>query len=89
MERTYSDPYLESIDTQDMDEIAAVLPDTVQRAHEHWDTNPKHPAYYRPDAPKKRKSTARSQTANTTPGTRQPAPPKPESVEIIATPTLL
>ena len=84
VERTYADPYLESVPSTEVETIAAEIPGIVERATERWDHNPKYPNHFQSDQKKKKKTT--------TPATAQPpadTATKTERAEIHQTPMLL
>ena len=85
VERTYADPYMESVPGDRIEDIAAVLPEAVQRAKDLWSVRPRHPDYFRPaqQVAKKsgRKNQAKQQTPSESAGENTAPAAAPEAAE--------
>ena len=62
VQRTSSDPHIESFDDHDLSELTQEAPAVVERARAKWEDEPKYPAHERP-APLARRQNRRGQAA--------------------------
>ena len=62
VQRTSSDPHIESFDDLDESGLTQEVSAVIERARARWEDDPKHPAYERP-APPARRRTRRQQDA--------------------------
>ena len=56
VQRTSSDPYIESFDDPDLAGVTHEVPAVIERARARWEDAPKHPAYERPAPPARRQN---------------------------------
>ena len=56
VQRTSSDPHIESFDDLDESVLAQEVLAVVERAKAKWEDTPKHPAHIRPDPPARRRN---------------------------------
>ena len=56
VQRTSSDPYIESFDDPDLSGLTREALAVVERARDRWEEAPKHPAYVRPTPPSRRRN---------------------------------
>ena len=56
VQRTSSDPHIESFDDPDLSGLAQEAPAVVERARARWEDAPKHPAHVRPAPPARRRN---------------------------------
>ena len=56
VQRTSSDPHIESFDDPDLSRLAQEALAVVERARARWEDEPKHPAYARPAPPARRRA---------------------------------
>ena len=63
MQRTSSDPHIESFDGQDLTGLAQEALAVVERARARWEDEPKHPAHVRPAPPARRRTRSQQGSA--------------------------
>ena len=56
VQRTSSDPYIESFDDQDLSGLTQEVSAVIERARAKWEEAPKHPAHERPAPPARRRN---------------------------------
>ena len=56
VQRTSSDPHIESFDDQDLSGLAQEMLPVIERARAKWEDEPKHPAHERPAPPARRRA---------------------------------
>ena len=56
VQRTSSDPHIETFDDLDVSGLTQEVPAVVERARARWEDAPKHPAYARPAPPARRRN---------------------------------
>ena len=56
VQRTSSDPHIESFDDRDLSGLAQEAVAVVERARARWEDEPKHPAHVRPAPPARRRA---------------------------------
>ena len=54
VQRTSSDPHIETFDDGDLAGLTQEVPAVIERARAKWEDEPKHPAHARPDSPARR-----------------------------------
>ena len=65
VQRSSSDPYIESFDDRELSELAQEVPAVLERAKARWEEAPKHPAYERPANPTERRTRRNQGSAQT------------------------
>ena len=55
VQRTSSDPHIESFDDRDLSELTQEVLPVIERARARWEEEPKHPAHERPAPPARRR----------------------------------
>lgn len=88
VERNGADPYLEPAPGDRLEDVAAALPDFVQRAREHWSLSPRNPKHFRPN-PAPAKKGSRKTAGGNRPKESAGQPPPVQREEIIERPLLL
>ena len=63
VQRTESDPHIETFDDLDESGLTREVPAVIERARARWEESPKHPAYERPAPPPKRRNRRGQETA--------------------------
>ena len=56
VQRTSTDPHIESFDDRDLSELAQEVSAVVERARAKWEDEPKYPAHVRPAPPARRRA---------------------------------
>ena len=63
VQRTTSDPHIESFDDHDLSELAQEVSAVIERARAKWDDAPRYPAHARPVPPARRRTRREQGTA--------------------------
>lgn len=72
-----ADPYLEPAPGDDLEDLAAALPDFVRRAREHWSLNPRNPEHFRPKPAPGKRSAKKTGSGSKPKESTGPAPTAP------------
>ena len=81
VQRSQSDPHIESFDDHDLSGLAQEVPAVTERARARWEDEPRYPAHVKPAPPARRQArrgqgSAQASTANEGEAQRQPEMPR-------------
>ena len=82
VQRTSSDPHIETFDDPDLTGLAQETLAVIERAKAKWEDEPKHPAHERPAPPARRRTRREQGTAQTTTAEGEAEQQQPETLRL-------